>query len=632
MKSTNKIVKALLGGGAILLLVLTFVSQAAAQTWTELLPSGGVPPDAPEARSGHSAVYDLNTNRMIMFGGVPYHETGTPTLYNDVWVLSNADGASTPTWAQLSPGGGPSARGFHSAVYDPNTNRMIVFGGDPDIGNCLHRTNDVWVLEGANGLGGTPPNWLQLFPTGGPPSVRGLHSAVYDPATNRMIVFGGNNACEDARNDVWVLEDANGYGTPNWIELTPSNAPILPGGGSSGGHSAVYEANNRMIVFIGVWCCANDVYVLENANGLGGTPTWIQLSPIGTPPSARAGQTAVYDPGSNQMILFGGLVGNFANDVWVLEDANGDGTPEWIELSPAGGPPVVRESHTAIYNPAANRMTVFGGRTSGASLNDVWVLSFDESDGEGPIVTNLVAVPNPVLVDTDFEIIATINDSTTGGSNIASAEYSVDGGTWSSMAATDGAFNGPIEDVNVLFSFDIPGVYDICVRGTDEWGYLGPEECLLLAVYDPDGGFVTGGGWFDSPAGAYTPEPLLTGKANFGFVSKYKKGAEIPTGNTEFQFKVADLNFHSDQYDWLVVAGSTAKFKGLGTINGSGAYKFMVWAKDSSPDTFRIKIWEEEDDGGEETVIYDNQLGDDEYSDPTTEIGGGNIVVHKAKK
>ena len=240
--------------------------------------------------------------------------------------------------------------------------------------------------------------------------MRGLHSAVYDPATNRMIVFGGNNACEDARNDVWVLEDANGYGTPNWIELTPSNAPILPGGGSSGGHSAVYEANNRMIVFIGVWCCANDVYVLENANGLGGTPTWIQLSPIGTPPSARAGQTAVYDPGSNQMILFGGLVGNFANDVWVLEDANGDGTPEWIELSPAGGPPVVRESHTAIYNPAANRMTVFGGRTSGQSLNDVWVLTVIVQTNQPPIAE---AGFSPIDVEEDeglFEIVATATD------------------------------------------------------------------------------------------------------------------------------------------------------------------------------------------------------------------------------
>jgi len=31
------------------------------------------------------------------------------------------------------------------------------------------------------------------------------------------------------------------------------------------------------------------------------------------------------------------------------------------------------------------------------------------------------------------------------------------------------------------------------------------------------------------------------------------------SGNTEFQFKVADLNFKSTSYDWMVIAGSKAK-------------------------------------------------------------------------
>ena len=47
----------------------------------------------------------------------------------------------------------------------------------------------------------------------------------------------------------------------------------------------------------------------------------------------------------------------------------------------------------------------------------------------------------------------------------------------------------------------------------------------------------------------------------------------------------------------------------------------MLWAGDDSPDTFRIKIWWE--DNGVENVIYDN--GTDQA------IGAGNIVVHKGK-
>ncbi|MGB3702216.1 MAG: hypothetical protein WA997_13185 [Anaerolineales bacterium] len=70
----------------------------------------------------------------------------------------------------------------------------------------------------------------------------------------------------------------------------------------------------------------------------------------------------------------------------------------------------------------------------------------------------------------------------------------------------------------------------------------------------------------------------MVGKANFGFVSKYKKGASIPSGQTEFQLHAGDLNFHSSSYEWLVVnhGGTRAQFKGEGTINGQGAYEFMI--------------------------------------------------------
>jgi hypothetical protein len=179
-----------------------------------------------------------------------------------------------------------------------------------------------------------------------------------------------------------------------------------------------------------------------------------------------------------------------------------------------------------------------------------------------------------------------------------------------------------------------PAVYDLCVYGTDAAENAGPETCILFVVYDPDGGFVTGGGWIDSPPGAYLPDPTLEGQANFGFVSKYHKGKTVPDGNTEFVFQAADLNFHSTAYEFLVVnqGGANAQFKGSGTINSELApngeeYKFMLWAGDgdkedpAEADTFRIKIWYE--DGGE-IVVYDN--GFDQ------EIGGGQIVVHTKKK
>ena len=154
-----------------------------------------------------------------------------------------------------------------------------------------------------------------------------------------------------------------------------------------------------------------------------------------------------------------------------------------------------------------------------------------------------------------------------------------------------------------------------------ENGYAAPAmDNSIVVVYDPTGGSVTGGGWIDSPEGAYIADLTAAGKANFGFVSKYQKGAVVPSGNTEFQFKLGDLNFHSDSYEWLVVnkESERAQYKGTGTINGSGQYKFMIWATDngSGNDTFRIKIWNALN---EDEVIYDNG------SDQT--IGGGQISV-----
>ena len=81
-----------------------------------------------------------------------------------------------------------------------------------------------------------------------------------------------------------------------------------------------------------------------------------------------------------------------------------------------------------------------------------------------------------------------------------------------------------------------------------------------IVVYDPNGGFVTGGGWIDSPPGAYLAEPSLSGKANFGFLSKYLKGATVPTGQTEFQLHFADFTFQSTAYQWLVVSTPKAQW------------------------------------------------------------------------
>src|SRR4029079_18387012 len=153
-----------------------------------------------------------------------------------------------------------------------------------------------------------------------------------------------------------------------------------------------------------------------------------------------------------------------------------------------------------------------------------------------------------------------------------------------------------------------------------------------VVIYDAGAGFVTGGGWINSPAGADVRNPVMVGKANFGFVSKYKQGQSTPTGETEFQFSAANFDFHSTDYDWLVIAGAKAQYKGSGTINGSGDYAFMLTATDGKAnngggvDKFRIKVWNKTTNA----TIYDNAPGSDDIDTSNQmALGGGSITVHK---
>jgi len=220
-----------------LFVCFTYSGTGLAQsTWS---PSGPIPRELP------SAVLDTATNRMIVFGGLPLFNTTSQNNLNDVWRLSNA-GTTGLSWSQVHPTGTPPAQRFgHSAVYDSGSNRMIVFGGAE--GRSSPCANDVWVLTNANGNGGTA-SWIQLSPSGGPPSPRTVHGAVYDRTTNTMIVYGGQDCFSTISSDVWVLSNANGTsGTPTWTQLSPSGSG--PGPREIGQSTAYDSTSNTLMIF-----------------------------------------------------------------------------------------------------------------------------------------------------------------------------------------------------------------------------------------------------------------------------------------------------------------------------------------------------------------------------------------------
>jgi hypothetical protein len=324
--------------------------------WAQLTPNGA----APSARYGQSAVVDPASHRMIVFGGNTFS-----ALLNDTWILTNADGQhGQPVWIPVTTAGAPPAASYSTGMYDPKSNRMIVYGGASG--------SDVWVLTNANGLDSGASSWIQLYPTGDiidlPTVLTDYEKHVYDAVRNVMIVY-------DSTAGVWVLSNANGLGGPPvWTLLNvPANGP--PGRAA---FTTVYDpGSNRMIVFGGSagGVDFNDLWALMNANGQGGTTAWIPLATgTATVPTGRSGHTAVYDPATDAMTIFGGI--GLPAETWTAAHASGVTQPPVWTLVNSGNPtPDPRLFCSAVLDTDSSSMIVFGGLGTTDVLNTVIVLS-----------------------------------------------------------------------------------------------------------------------------------------------------------------------------------------------------------------------------------------------------------------
>ena len=299
----------------------------------------------------------------------------------------------------------------------------------------------------------------------------------------------------------------------------------------------------------------------------------------------------------------------------------GDGIIENVTANPNG---TILGSHKYADNGIYTVVTTVTDKDGGIGSDTLTVTV----NNVNPVVSQITSPIDPQSITTKISIGSQFNDVGILDTHVATLDW--DDGTTSVGTVTESGGYGSISADHI---YSTPGIYNVKLTVTDKDGGTGTATSQLIVVYDPDGGFVTGGGWIDSPAGAYVADPALTGKANFGFVSKYQKGANTPTGQTEFQFNAGGLNFHSANYEWLVVAGPKAQYKGNGTINGAGNYGFLLTATDEQInggggiDKFRIKIVDKTTD----SAVYDNVIGTSENIDaanPQT-IAGGSIVIHK---
>ena len=241
-------------------------------------------------------------------------------------------------------------------AYDPDSNKLILFGGvaGDEYDNFF---NDTWSFDIAS------RTWTNLQPSGSP-SVRAGHCMVYDPATRRVIMFGGSGM-GSTLNDTWAYDPA----ANSWTNLRPSGE--LPSPRDSG--SMVYDkAAGKMILFGGL----GDGYTYDDQTWAFDpvADKWQNLHPAKSP-EGRVGHSMAYDEAAAETILFGGMrltddTLDVFGDTWVYNSA----INSWTNASSVAGSPNVRGGHAMVYDPVSSKTILFGGSFVVIYLGDTWSL------------------------------------------------------------------------------------------------------------------------------------------------------------------------------------------------------------------------------------------------------------------
>jgi len=394
--------------------------------------------------------------------------------------------------------------------------------------------------------------------------------------------------------------------------------------GSSASASCLFQDDGSFIVAGRIFDKDNGYSTYLQTVQVNNVPPAIQALSV-TPSAINEGDWvtltgAIVDPGVQDLITVTVSWGDGNSDLVTLGLGRAFTlTHQYLDDNPSGTP-------WDIYTITVTAVDDDGGSSDAASTS-VTV------NNVPPTVGPLTGAPaDPIPVNTRITVTAVFTDPGIRDTHTVTVYWDWDTynpNVTTSPSSTLTLSNGE-RSFTASYVYSQAGVYTIRAVVADDDGGSGEVIYQYVVVYDPSAGFVTGGGWFWSPKGACQLSWCqdAEGRANFGFVSKYQKGAKVPTGQTEFQFQAGNLNFHSDAYQWLVISGPKAQYKGTGTLNGVSGYGFLLTAWDGQvsggggQDKFRIKIW---DSYG--NVVYDKQMGADDAADPTTVIQGS-IVIH----
>lgn len=323
------------------------------------------------------------------------------------------------TWRTISSSGAtPAGRSFGKMLYDPNRQRMLLFGGESFNSTTFETIffGDVWALDLSSPTM-TAASWIPLSPNVGTSGIGSFAemAVVYDSTRDRFLLTQGYDNCPPFPDPcinigatVYALSfssnSVNDSGT--WTRLTDIGVDfpadrLTPG-------SAYDPINNRLVLFGGF-----DPISFTGSNGAGEfsdtwafnlvdntSGFWEELTattgtvPVGGADPASAALTnpsLIFDAVQGRLVMFGGFedidpafgVGeNVINRTYQFSATPTTGPWSFFPLG-SGTLPPPSNGQSGFFDPVNERMIVHGGFAGFGQdpLDETWALDLSRSNG-----------------------------------------------------------------------------------------------------------------------------------------------------------------------------------------------------------------------------------------------------------
>jgi hypothetical protein len=339
---------------------------ASEEGWTRIGPWEGGPP----WREGESSAYDPAGERVLTWGGgveFPCLYFYCQTrVYGDVWSY-DLSRAGTRDW-DFHPGPPGEGRIGASLVHDPASRRLVAFGGVGQPSPPVTFFNDTaqFPLD-------DPGRWTLLSPGGSAPGARYLHASVVDPKRRRMLVLGGSSGFgfgnpEPPLADAWSLDLA---GNGGWTRLELDSSQPTPGPGLQ---AALDPPGDRVLALS--WPSPLGRPALWEFR-LDGPPAWTRLDVADADGPESVGRVA-WDPVRGRLLLFEHLPQAWNTlhaslRVWALDVTSSPAL--WRRLDPAGAADVPGLSASpVVYDAVHDRFVI----AHPGAESQVWALEFGQ--------------------------------------------------------------------------------------------------------------------------------------------------------------------------------------------------------------------------------------------------------------